>query len=292
MAKKLTTASTLRVVNVDYGGRTPCTVEFLEITPAMAREFLQRNIAHNRPINTSQIQRLSGKMKVGRFLLSGDTIKFDINDNLNDGQHRLMACIDADVSFPTLVVRGLGLDVFPVLDLGKKRNAAQLLRGYGIPNANNVSAVSRWLCIVKAGGANKRPARSLDDLDIGDMAGRHPNIINSVNACSGARCTGRFGLMVCLHYIAHDLMGLSSEAEGWATAFRESKAAYPNDAAIAWREHCLRTRSAGATMDASMAYPNMITVFNYHMARQGVEGIWKMRKIGEVLIEGLDLELV
>lgn len=62
----------------------------VNITPAMARRWLQKAGA-NRKKSDPHIRRLAQKMADGRWITNGQTISFDIDGKLIDGQHRLEA---------------------------------------------------------------------------------------------------------------------------------------------------------------------------------------------------------
>jgi hypothetical protein len=94
--------------------------EVLNITPEMAKEFLSRNKAVNRPINKRQVEMYCDSMKRGQWKLTGQSIQISEFGNLIDGQHRLTALIKADVTLPFLVVYEVRESSFHVLDQGEK----------------------------------------------------------------------------------------------------------------------------------------------------------------------------
>jgi len=102
------------------------------ITPAAAAELLNKN-TNNRKPSTKHIAIIAEAMKNGHFHVTGDAIRIGKDGTLYDGQHRLMACVKADVPFTTAVVRNLDLSAMMVIDGGKRRTQQQQLkiaRGY------------------------------------------------------------------------------------------------------------------------------------------------------------------
>ena len=144
------------------------------ITPALAAEYLKLN-THNRPCSTTRIADLAGAMKRGEWINNGDAIRFSDDGVLLDGQGRLKACISAGVSFTTLVVRGLPRDAFKTMDLGKKRNLADMLAIDGEKNTTKLARALRFLAMYEAGtfsGGTYTPQQ------LEDCLRRHPGVRN------------------------------------------------------------------------------------------------------------------
>lgn len=95
-------------------------------------------------------------MQAGNFALTGDSVKFDYNGNLIDGQHRLTAIRDSSVAVYLLVVRGLEPTVRAVIDTGSKRSAADALRMAGTNAATrSMAATIRLLLGVQTGAVTR-----------------------------------------------------------------------------------------------------------------------------------------
>jgi hypothetical protein len=110
------------------------------ITPQKAKEYLQSN-SGNRPVNRRMVLRYAQDIADGRWMVSSQAIGFDINNRLVDGQHRLMACVEANAPFTTYVARGLEPETFKVIDTGYGRTGGQIARIAGIDNANACMAL-------------------------------------------------------------------------------------------------------------------------------------------------------
>jgi hypothetical protein len=118
------------------------TVSIVEVTPALAREWLGRN-THNRNIRPTGVAALVRDMRAGRYLLTGQGITFDRNGVLIDGQHRLNAIIEADVTVPLVVLRGADPDAQMAIDVNKKRTYPDHLALAGRTNATTRAAILR-----------------------------------------------------------------------------------------------------------------------------------------------------
>lgn len=88
------------------------------ITPAVAKAMLKHNVG-NRPVDKERVAMLAADIVAGNWHENGESIKFDKNGNLVDGQHRLMACILAGIPIKSIVIRGV--EDARGIDCGKKR---------------------------------------------------------------------------------------------------------------------------------------------------------------------------
>lgn len=142
------------------------------ITPELAAEYLKANTS-NRPCSPARIAELAGMMKRGEYMLNGDAIRFSEDGVLLDGQGRLKACIAAGVSFTTLVIRGLPRETFKTMDLGKKRNSADLFAIRGEKNTTKLSRALRFVLMYEAGAIN---GASYSPQQLEDCLSRHPGL--------------------------------------------------------------------------------------------------------------------
>jgi hypothetical protein len=100
------------------------------ITPDVAEEWLRSNQG-NRNVRERWIAQIASAMQEGRWVVNGDTIKFASDGRLLDGQHRLLACVRAQIPFLAYVIKGLDSTVFDTIDQNKSRSTADILRSRG-----------------------------------------------------------------------------------------------------------------------------------------------------------------
>jgi hypothetical protein len=113
----------------------------LEITPRLARQWLDQNKG-NRPRKTRAIDAYARDMAAGKWLVTGESIKFGTDGSLKDGQNRLHAVILSGVSIKSWVMFGLDPRVQDVMDAGVKRSNGDQLTIRGVTNANAVSTIA------------------------------------------------------------------------------------------------------------------------------------------------------
>jgi hypothetical protein len=120
----------------------PRTRVVIKIDPTTAKAILDTRNGKNRPAKPNKVQQFAADMAKDRWGLTGDTIKFETNGQLLDGQNRLSASAKSGKSFRTHVVFGIDPALFGWMDIGKPRNAADVLHiaGFkyaGRPSCNN-----------------------------------------------------------------------------------------------------------------------------------------------------------
>lgn len=113
------------------------------ISPRRAAEYLKRNV-NNRPLRRGRWKKLADVITSGAWMVNGESIKFNGNGDLIDGQHRLMACIETGESIETYVMRGLPHEAFDTLDQQSKRSIADVFSRQGHKHAAILAAAARW----------------------------------------------------------------------------------------------------------------------------------------------------
>lgn len=110
------------------------------ITPQIAAEYLKKN-TRNRNVSDAVVRSYASTMQRGEWKLNGESIKFDTEGVLTDGQHRLLAVVKSGIPVEMLVIRDVDTDAFATYDCGRNRTAGQLMGMQGVPNYNVVSSI-------------------------------------------------------------------------------------------------------------------------------------------------------
>lgn len=121
------------------------------ITPERARKLLER-VRNVRATRREHVVILADAMRSRTWELNGTTIKISPDGYVVDGEHRLRACVLADVPFTTLVV--YGVDQSPTIDTATRpRTAAQVVGG---KNASIIAATARLAVLLERDGTFHR----------------------------------------------------------------------------------------------------------------------------------------
>lgn len=127
------------------------------ITPEVAQQILETRNKTNRNISSLFVNKLANDIINGTFLLTHQGIAFDEEGDLLDGQHRLAACVKANMSIQVLVTSGIKrthnldgikLNTFEIIDSGKARTVAQMLTIGGVKNSSSVAAAAKVLALM------------------------------------------------------------------------------------------------------------------------------------------------
>lgn len=133
--------------------------QIVDVTPALAAEWLTRNFENNRTINASAVARFAEDMKSGAWRLTHQGLAFDEIGRLVDGQHRLRAVLVANVSARMVVSYYLAASPLEKIDRGTARSIGAVLevsgafpRGHGKAVAAAINAIA---CLVSGSTAKK-----------------------------------------------------------------------------------------------------------------------------------------
>jgi hypothetical protein len=100
--------------------------EVMHITPTDAASWLKAN-CKNRPVRKRHVEFLANEMKDGNWQLNGQGIVISHDEQVLDGQHRLLAIIECGLTIPSLVIYGITPEAFKTIDTGAVRSGADAL---------------------------------------------------------------------------------------------------------------------------------------------------------------------
>lgn len=189
------------------------TATFETVTPELATEWLGLNEG-NRNKRTQQVAKIARAIKRDRFLITGDTIKFDTTGRLIDGQHRLSAIVDTDTPVVILIVRGVDPDVQLVIDENAKRSARDAARFKDLSFPNIVAPAARIGIARNRGGLKYPGERAVSNLSNDEAV---TWILENQDIAEGARIASAYRKSVparpaALAYAAMELLRVDAEA--------------------------------------------------------------------------------
>lgn len=115
------------------------------ISPTVAKRILDDTKIRNRRINPVRVKYFVMLMKSGQFLCTHQGIALDIDGNIVDGQHRLMAVVESKCSVYMMVSKGVPFDTIPVVDCGQPRTLSHRLTLAGVDFGKSEVAIARIL---------------------------------------------------------------------------------------------------------------------------------------------------
>ncbi|MET3654705.1 hypothetical protein [Dyella japonica] len=112
-------------------------IEWVRVTPAIAHHWLAFNTT-NRHVTQHKVQQFQLDMERGTWLNDGAPIRFAPN-KLLDGQHRLMAMLQAGTTLPMVVIYGLDEQMQVNMDTGRGRSPVDVF---------TIEGLDRWQATV------------------------------------------------------------------------------------------------------------------------------------------------
>lgn len=151
------------------------------MTPAMARILLMLN-TDNRPIiwkgSIRSVAAYAAAMKRGEWALNGEAVIVSASGEVNDGQHRLNAVVNSEVSVLMQITFGVERDTRHTVDQGIARSPGHILAMAGEKNYNVLaSALQFMFCHDEGVSLHTRP--STDQL-LATLV-RHPTLRDAVS---------------------------------------------------------------------------------------------------------------
>jgi hypothetical protein len=143
-AESIDAASLRELVSTHYGTKT------LLIDKSLAEAVLEYNTA-NRSLNRRKVDRLVEQMRSNTFENTGEPIIVSREGVLNDGQHRLVAVVEADVVVEMDVRFGIARRVFPKTNTGTSRSSSDVLAIRGVAGGASIAPAVRLLILYRRG---------------------------------------------------------------------------------------------------------------------------------------------
>jgi hypothetical protein len=222
---------------------------FVDITPTMAKEMLTYNV-NNRPMRQKRIVGIVEQLNKKQWLASGETIKFDTDGTLIDGQHRLAGCVEAKMTLRNqLVVTGLPKQAFSVIDSGLKRQPKDVLDRIQMANTTQIAAASRIIQVLEA-GLNPFNSEVMSELitrqDILNHCKQNQDLIDwALRLARPVYETGKIGNVTALTALAVLAVNFGYErsvVEEFVNKLASGEGLNGNSPILALRNHLIRER--------------------------------------------------
>lgn len=125
----------------------------MSITPEIADRWLGKNIK-NRHVREEVVASYARDMTSSAWKLTGESVKWSVDQVLLDGQHRLLAIAKSGKTIQTFVTFNLPTDAQEAMDTGSKRTAADALSLSDEKYSALLAGAIRLALSVQANGAD------------------------------------------------------------------------------------------------------------------------------------------
>ncbi len=146
------------------------------MAPALAAELLRRN-PDNRGVRPSKVQQLVSDIQQGRWTFNGEPILISKEGELNDGQHRCSAVVEANVPIEVMMIFGLDRETRMTVDQGAARGAGDFMMMSGVTNATAAASILRYLIAYEqAAGQSLGNTSAVSNMEITERYYAEPQI--------------------------------------------------------------------------------------------------------------------
>jgi hypothetical protein len=204
------------------------------MTPEMCLDVLSLNdMGQNRHIDSYDVEKYEGQMKIDKWKdKNGDTICVSKTLKLLDGQHRLWAQYFAGVTLTVLIAVGIDDDAFSYKDIGRKRNAGDIIsiRGYQT-NAGYLAQVVKSILYYKKESKAKGAISDKDvpNFEVNEFASSIPamnRLVKDLDYAKAIWCetTNKFltpAQWVFVYYVLRNLSGREIDARTFMERFAD-----------------------------------------------------------------------
>jgi hypothetical protein len=176
------------------------TMKCVYITPQLATEWLGKN-TENRPPSSQSEATLKRTLELGLYRINGETIKFDEDDVLTDGQTRLKAIADTGIAAWSWVCFDIDRDIFGTIDEGRMRTLGHQLAKRKLRNYNSLATAIRNVYQLSEDVAAE-PGGFVPRVGL-DILAERPEIEASLDFVmqAGVRDIYSLGVAAALHYL-------------------------------------------------------------------------------------------
>lgn len=263
------------------------TARFVNVTPDVARELLDRN-TNNRSIRLAKLRSWTNALTSGRWMLNGDAIRLSRSGVLLDGQHRLRAVIESKITVVMLLVEGLDDRVFSTIDSGARRSGADALAREGKKNSHALSATLAFIHRYFKGTPGYTMALQPDEI-LG-LLSEYPEAEESVGFTGKAHRLMSPAALAGLHYL-FSLVDRSA-ANRFVEDMKSGAGLEENDGVYQLRERLIRDRQSKSKLPDREVIAIAIKAWNARRDNRSVRTLSWRHHAGEKFpkIRGLDDE--
>lgn len=240
--------------------------EIVNITPALAKSWLEQNANFREPI-PSRIEQYAVDITKG-WDENGETIKFNTRDELVDGQNRLYACIKCGKPFVSVVVYGVKDD--RNIDVGLKRQLHEYLKHHGVEQyTREYAGALRQLCRYRNGSfiVDCGTTKISNNMAL-EIHKQHPNFKDSAQATYPVWKLLACSISCTLHYIFTQKD--AELARKFFISLATGEGMKLDDAVYLLREKLIENKTAKLKLSYAQKLALTIIAWNYWRAGKAV----------------------
>lgn len=260
------------------------------VTPHEAQALLDARNNVNRPFVERRAIEMAEAISNGRFVFNGDTVRFDRNGKLLDGQHRLWAIAVAGIPAKLLLIFGLDPEVFDTIDVGARRSGGDTVSCMGFKKyRNEIASACQWLTRLQRGDfvESLRPQK-VKNADVKKCLRDNLDVVRSVERCTAARSIMNVGILSALHYrvACRD----ADLAERMVSTLREPAGISIHDPFYVFRDTALQDKAQTVRRSPAVMLALLIKAANAGAAGKTVKRlVWRCQGYGAEAFPQLEI---
>jgi hypothetical protein len=197
-------------------GKNGVFTETITVTPGLASELLKRN-PDNRNLKPLKAQHFASDMLNGRWAFNGEPIIVAKTGELNDGQHRLTALIEANTTLPFLFVFGVERESRITVDQGSARGAGDYLAMEGFHYSNNAATTAKYvIAYERSGGRHLSARKDVTNAEVVSRVRTDPRITEAAayahKFLKSYRHLAAHSIIATAHYLLSDIHPAEAES--------------------------------------------------------------------------------
>lgn len=157
------------------------TSELKFVSPSHATYELEMHNNMNRPINPDDVDTLARLIGSGKFVSNGQTVSYDTDGEIVDGQHRFAAVVRAGIGVWLWVIRGLEPEVRPTIDDNNRRKFRDDLGMNKVSSGASIEALLRKIMLWDYNGGLAKRGKMRGRVMRLDLANEYVKRVDEVN---------------------------------------------------------------------------------------------------------------
>jgi hypothetical protein len=162
--------------------------EVVTISPNHATTWLRAN-KNNRPVRRKHVEFLASEIISGNWQINGQAIVISDDEQVLDGQHRLLAVIQSGMDIQSLVVYGISPEAFRTIDTGAVRTGADALYLHfpdlGAATVKSVATAVQWCVHFDENVLTTGRKQKVSNTDIIEYVKKHSSLIQCAETLQG-----------------------------------------------------------------------------------------------------------
>jgi hypothetical protein len=240
-------------------------------TPTQAAQLLEVG-KKNRPLTESRAQQIARDIKEGVWKPNGESFIFDEENKPIDCQHRLRACVIANMPIEGYCVFGIPSEYFVTLDQGKQRGGSDLAALAGFKHAALTAATVRQVMAYRAKTIGKRAWLPVTQAALNDFMSKHKEaLVEAVTLVAKHRAG--FARMVPLSQVAFlaYIAGPSNRLEVFVEKLSSGAGLPAGDPIMVFRNRMISLIGEKNRLTQGQQLAMLVKTWNASVARKSVK---------------------